>query len=344
MNNIENLLNKVKNNKIDWKGYRKILTLSEDQMESFYNYSQKVTSKNFNHQLKIYVPGKLFPAISITGTKCALQCEHCNKKYLKGMKNITSEKELENYLFNLHEKGGVGALISGGCEPDGSVPLDRFLKSIKKIKNQTDLIINTHTGFLKDETAEGLADAGIDIVSFDINMDEKILKEIYHLESNTNQYRKAIRILKKYNLNIVPHICVGLLYGELHKEIESLRFIKEMEIDPSLIVIIALIPPESNDFKEPSANDIGKIIALTRFIFPQTEISLGCMRPRKKERIKIEKIAIKAGINRLEIPSKKTLEWFKQEFPDYQLKFISACCAIPMQFEKRAELKNDDLN
>jgi hypothetical protein len=233
----------------------------------------------------------------------------------------------------------VGALISGGCNLDGSVPLDDFLESIKIVKKRTNLIINTHTGLLTEETAKKLADARVDIVSFDINVDKRIVEEIYHLKNDVEDLKNAIRFLKKYNLNIVPHVCVGLLYGKLNKEIEALKLIKNMNINPSLIVIIALIPPESNKFEQPSVEDIGKIITVTRFLFPQTEISLGCMRPRKKDRVKIEKTAIKAGINRLEIPSKNTLKWIETKFPNRKLKYISACCAIPEKYESIAELK-----
>ncbi|TFF88321.1 MAG: radical SAM protein [Promethearchaeota archaeon] len=339
MNNHDEILKKLKNENMEWGDFEYLLTLNENQMEPFYKFAQELTSKNFKNQLKIYVPGKQFPAISVTGTDCALHCEHCNKKYLRGMKKITDTEDLESFLINHFQKGGVGALISGGCDSNGSVPLKDFVKSIQKVKKKTKLVINTHTGLLDEETAKGLAKAKIDIISFDINMDEEIIRNIYHLEKDLDNYKEAVGILKKNNLNIVPHICVGLLYGKLNKEIESLRFIKEMKINPSLIVIIALIPPKSEKFVNPDANDIGKIIAITRFIFPKTEISLGCMRPRKKERIEIEKTAIKAGINRLEIPSKYTLRWVKKKFPNRIIKTFSACCAIPEKLEELAELK-----
>jgi MoaA/NifB/PqqE/SkfB family radical SAM enzyme len=117
----------------------------------------------------------------------------------------------------------VGVLISGGCRSDGSVPIDKFIDSIKMIKKETNLIINTHTGLLDEITAKKLADAGVDLISLDINMDEEIINEIYHLDKNLSEYEKAIKILKKYDLNVVPHICVGLHYGILHKELDSIK-------------------------------------------------------------------------------------------------------------------------
>ena len=278
----------------------------------------------------------------MTGGNCALKCEHCDKKYLNGMKPLLTNDELETFLMDLYKNGGLGVLLSGGCELDGSVPLLGFLDTIKKVKDQTDLIINTHTGLLDEETAKKLGEGGVDIISFDINMDEKIISDIYHLNKNLDDYKRAVNLLKKNNLNIVPHICIGLYYGKLHKELDSIRFIKESGINPSLIVLIALIPPkrENSKFKRPTPIDIGKIITVIRFVFPNTEISLGCMRPRGDIKIEIEKLAIEAGITRIEIPSPKTLKWVQDIDSNITFKFFSACCAIPKKFETKA--KSDD--
>ena len=315
------------------------------EIEPFLRLAREITLQNFQNELKIYIPNKRFPSISVTGNECALECAHCDKKYLSGMKHILDNENLRNYLLDLSKNGGTGILLSGGCKADGSVPLLNYLDVIKEIKKETDLIINTHTGLLNEKTAKKLAEANVDIVSFDINMDEDIIRDIYHLNKNLNDYKLAIELLKKYDLNIVPHICIGLYYGELHKELESIKFIKENNINPSLIVLIALIPPKNSpiSFKRPIPQDIAKVIALIRFVFPNTEISLGCMRPRGEIKADLEKYAIKAGITRIEIPSKTTIKWLKQVNPEINLKFYSACCSIPREYEDLAKATESDL-
>ncbi|MFW9970108.1 MAG: radical SAM protein [Candidatus Odinarchaeota archaeon] len=345
MINVESLKEKLKTNSVSWEDFSKIFELKSEDLEELFNLTQKITSSNFNNILKVYNPTMKFPAISITGNECALKCEHCNKKYLKGMKNIINNEELEDFLINLSNKQGVGALISGGSMTDGSVPLLGFLDTVKKVKKNTNLIINTHTGLLDEETAKKLIEANVDIVSFDVNMDEEVVRNIYHLDIELSEYKKAIEILKKYNLNIVPHLCIGLNYGKLKKELESIKFIKENIINPSLIVIIVLIPPKNSKikFEMPKTEDISKVIAITRIAFPYTEISLGCMRPRGIYKTEIEKAAIKAGITRIEIPSKETLKWLKQYNSKINFEFFSACCAIPIKFENFARSKNSDI-
>ncbi len=328
-----------------WADYEKFLKLDNREIEPFLNLAYKANKRKFGNLLKIYIPNKRFPAISITGSECSLHCEHCNKKYLDGMKPILNNSELKSYLLKLYKNGGTGALISGGSLPDGSVPLLNFLDTIKEIKKRTNLIINTHTGLLSEETARQVALAGVDIVSFDVTMDKDIINNIYHLNKDIDDYKKAISFMQKYGINIVPHICVGLFYGKIHKELETIKFLKESGLDPSLIVLIALIPPNNseNNFLRPQPSDIAKIIATTRFVYPDAEISLGCMRPRGDVKLEIEKYAIKAGINRIEIPSKNTLKWVKKKDPEIVFNFFSACCAIPDKFEKFTASKGSDL-
>jgi uncharacterized radical SAM superfamily protein len=345
MNDIKDLVKRYELGNQTWSDYEELLKLDNKELEPILNLAYKVKKRNFGDFLKIYIPNKRFPAISITGSECSLHCEHCNKKYLDGMKPILNNSDLKSYLLELYHNDGIGVLLSGGCLPDGSVPLLNFLDTIKEIKMKTNLIINAHTGLLNEETAKQLALAGVDIVSFDVTMDEDVINNIYHLNKNIDDYKNAINIMQKYGINIVPHICIGLYYGKIHKELETIKFLKESGLDPSLIVFIALIPPNSseNNFLRPQPSDIAKIIAITRFVYPDIELSLGCMRPRGEVKLEIEKYAIKAGINRIEIPSKNTLKWIKKNEPETVFSFFSACCAIPDKFEKYTESKDSDL-
>ncbi len=323
------------NSKATWEDFSYILKMQKKDVIKLLPFAHKIKIKNFGTTLKIFMPGKKFPAISITGSECKLQCEHCNKKYLHGMKGVTNPEELGQYLFSLWKNGGIGALISGGCEEDGSVPLYDYLDTIKEIKEKTTLVINTHTGILNEPTAKKLAEAKIDIVSFDINTDESVIKDIYHLNKDVKDYEYAIKLLQKYNIFIVPHVCVGLYYGKLHEELGAIKFIKKHLGNPQLIVVIVLIPPKSSKIKflTPNPIDVVKVLIILRFVFPSTEIALGCMRPKIKEKERLEKLSIRAGLNRIVLPSRKTISWIKNYYGDTHLKYFSACCALPQKHE-----------
>ncbi|MFO8019535.1 MAG: radical SAM protein [Promethearchaeia archaeon] len=343
MSDLSSLIDRIRARNTSWRDYQQILDLTDKkELQLVFSEAYKVKKENFGNNLKIYFPDKKFPAVSLTGNKCALNCDHCNKKYLNGMKSILSIDELEGFLTKHIEKGGVGVLLSGGCDPEGAVPLKRFLDTVEKIKTQSNLIVNVHTGLLDEETARKLASAKVDIVSFDINLDKEIIKNIYHLDKAVKDYKNAIEILKKYNLNVIPHICIGLHYGEVHKELDGLKFIKKVNINPSVLVLIALIPPEGKrtKFKAPKPYDIAKIATVSRLSFPYSEISLGCMRPRARKRVDIELNTIKSGITRIEMPSPKTLKRIKNYDDDIKFDVYTACCALPGKYEEVALTKN----
>ena len=342
MNEVKEIVLKIKKGTVSWLDLE---NLTQNHYEEFLKYAYNLKKQFFGNELKIYIPNQKFPAISITGSECALNCEHCNKKYLESMRAITNPSDLKHYLKDLYENNGVGALISGGCDPNGAVPLDDYLDVIKEIKEDTNLIINTHTGLINKNTAEKLTESKIDIVSFDVNVDEDIINDIYHLKKKVKDYKIAIELLQQHDLNIVPHVCIGLFYGKVKKELETINFIKQTFKEPNLIVIIALIPPKVSvsQFEMPSPENISKLIATTRILFPKTEISLGCMRPRGNIKSKLEKLAIKAGIHRIEIPSRKSLKWIMEYDPSINFQFFSACCAIPPKYEEIARSKVSDL-
>ena len=69
-------------------------------------------------------------------------------------------------------------------------------------------------------------------------------------------------------------------------------------------------------------------------VFPNKDLSLGCIRPRLRYREEIELVALENGVTRMEIPSKRTIETAKQM--GYKIKTINACCALPEELEYRA--------
>jgi hypothetical protein len=59
-------------------------------------------------------PPNAFPSISITGSSCALKCNHCNGKVLETMVPALTPEELFDVCVKLKNGGAVGCLISGG--------------------------------------------------------------------------------------------------------------------------------------------------------------------------------------------------------------------------------------
>lgn len=298
-------------------------------LKELYDQAWTLTEKTFKQKITVFRPGAAFPSVSVTGTRCKLQCQHCAGYFLHQMKTVNTPQELITLCNNLANRQGVGCLISGGCDENGTIPLTPFLSALSEIKQSTNLFLNVHTGFLTDKEARGLSQTGIDCASVDVVGDDRTIQTVYGLtQRTTTDYIETLKALEKSNIPIAPHICVGLQNGALAGELNALELIKST-IEPKLIVIIALMPTEGTPMAAscpPQPFDVARICAMARLLFPTTEIALGCMRPRGAIRRQMEQLAIQAGITRLVQPTKATLQYLENN--GYTINWQSACCVM----------------
>ncbi len=279
-----------------------------------------------------------FPSISMSGNNCELSCKHCNHTYLNDMISITNSKQLIEKCKQFANDGCVGFLLSGGCNRNGEMlNLKKLLPAIRQIKRDTNLIIKLHAGFVDKELAEEIVDAGVDIASVEVVGSNKSIKEIFNFNATTDSYVSTLQNLESAGIShIVPHVCIGLQKGELMGEFNALKIIKE-SCNPTLLVMIIFRPTKGTvlqDCNIPLTSDIASVVKAAKDVFPNKDLSLGCIRPRLKYREEIELTALENGVTRMEIPSKRTIEAAKQM--GYKIKNINACCALPEELEYRA--------
>ncbi|MEM2676062.1 MAG: radical SAM protein [Candidatus Bathyarchaeia archaeon] len=269
---------------------------------------------------------KDFPTVSVTGKGCALNCKHCGGKVLETMRPARTIEELYNLCAKLKADGAVGCLISGGCLPDGSVPLDKFTKAIRRVKADFGLTIFAHVGIVNFEKALKLKEAGIDAALIDIIGDDETIREVYNLKVTVNNYEDSLKALSQAGLCFVPHVIVGLHYGRLKGELHALQMISRYK--PSALVIIAFMPIRGTimeNVKPPEPLEIAKVLAIARVMLPETPIALGCMRPKGRHRAETDTLAIKAGVDAIAFPSEEAIKY--AEAQGYGISFLSHCCA-----------------
>jgi uncharacterized radical SAM superfamily protein len=266
-----------------------------------------------------------FPSISITGSSCALKCKHCNRKVLDTMVPALSPEELLGVCAELKKDGGVGCLISGGCLPDGSVPIDRFVDAIAKIK-KLGLTVITHTGVIDYSTAKRLKDAGVDAALIDIIGSDETIREVYRLDVNVEDYDRSLRALHESGIPFVPHVLVGLHYGELKGELQALKMISKYS--PSAVIIIAFMPIRGTPMEKvipPEPEDIARILVSAKLLMPDTPLALGCMRPKGKHRTRTDLLAVKAGVNGIAFPVEEAIQL--AESLNLETSFSPLCCS-----------------
>lgn len=269
---------------------------------------------------------KDFPTISVTGKGCALNCKHCGGKVLETMRPARTPEELYKLCAKLKREGAVGCLISGGCLPDGSVPLEGFTEAIRRVKDDFGLTVFAHVGIVNLEKALGLREAGVDAALIDIIGDDETIREIYNLNVTVRDYENALWALNKSGLRFVPHVIVGLHYGRLKGEFHALQMISKYK--PSALVIIAFMPIHGTlmeHVKPPEPLEIAKVLATARVMFPKTPIALGCMRPKGRHRAETDTLAIKAGVDAIAFPAEEAIKY--AEAQGYRISFSSYCCS-----------------
>lgn len=244
--------------------------------------------------------------------------------------------QLYQVCLNLHHEGAVGCLISGGSTIEGYVPLEPYVEAINRVKEDTDLILNVHTGLLSLNLAKMLSDAKIDVASIDVVGDNETITGVYGLNKTVEDYEKALyNHLRAGIKHIVPHICIGLKFGRISGELNALRMIEK--ISPEVLVFITIIPTKGTlmcKVTPPSVETVVKIMAIARLMFRKTSISLGCMRPGGVLRNRLDCLALNV-VDRMEIPTPKAL----REAEKFGLKIekFASCCALPCEFEGRVK-------
>ena len=267
-----------------------------------------------------------FPTISITGNGCALNCKHCGGKVLETMHPANTPKKLLAHCTALKEKGALGCLISGGCLPNGAVPLEKFIPTIAQIKRDLGLTVLIHSGIINADTAKQLKTANVDAVLIDIIGSNETIHNIYNLNTTTEDYAKSLKALHDAKIDFVPHVIVGLHNGELKGELTALNMIAPYK--PSAIVIISFMPIHGtamSNTKPPTPTDIAKVTATARTMFPETPLVLGCMRPKGKHRNETDILSMKAGVNAIAFPSEEAITFAQKN--EYKITFSPFCCA-----------------
>ncbi|MCP4219463.1 MAG: radical SAM protein [bacterium] len=309
-------------------------TPEKEALDELLREARELSWQRFGKKITFYVPGMFvcngtrgkYPAISITGSQCELQCEHCRGVLLKPMIEALSPEALIEKCLRLNEKNAIGCLISGGSSKNGQLPWDRFAPAIAEIKKKTKLKVSVHTGFLDRPTAETLKEVGVDQALIDVVGADETMKEIFHLDYGIEQVERSLAAVYEVGLNVVPHIIIGLHYGELKGEARALEMLKKYK--PEMLVFITMMPlPGTELFKldRPYPEEVAEIIARARLAMPDTTISLGCARPRDKRGEFIELYAIDGGVSRMALYSDEAVQ--RAEAYGLEITYEKSCCS-----------------
>ncbi len=267
-----------------------------------------------------------FVSVSVTGSSCALQCDHCQSRVLEGMVPLDGFG-LFARARALAAGGARGILVSGGCDRKGRVPLLPHIADLARIREELKLAIRVHPGLPDEETAAALGSLDLDGGMLDVIGAEETIRQVYHLEVGVEEYAAALERLSRHGVPLVPHIVLGLHYGRMLGEWRALEMIARHR--PKLLVLVILMPLYGTPMaavEPPPVGQIGAFFKTAREAFPEIPVTLGCARPIGPRKNAIDRLAVEAGLDGIAYPAEGIVEYARER--GRAPRFHDACCGV----------------
>jgi len=136
--------------------------------------------------------------------------------------------------------------------------------------------------------------------------DDQTIAEVYKLpHKSTKDYEESLRLLKEVGHNIVPHVIIGLYYGQIRGEYNAIDMIAQF--DPSALVMVVVMPYYGKArfqlLPPPKPEDSARVILHARKSLPKRPVVIGCARPAGPERIRFDLYSLYAGVNGITFPA-----------------------------------------
>lgn len=295
----------------------------------------------FGDEVEFYAPGlkrwqtsewrpvnpRRFLPVSVTGSACALQCDHCQSKVLEGMISVRGRSDLFELARKLHAEGSEGLLVSGGSGRTGTVPLLPHLVHVPRIRAELGMKVIVHSGVVTPRLAEGLAAAGVDGVMLDIIGANETIREVYHLAATVDDFDRSLQLLADKGLRIIPHIVLGLHYGSFLGEPRALEMVACHPVSTLiLVVLVPLVGTPMGHLPPPSLGDVVDFFATARLAMPDTKINLGCARPLGEMKVALDEAAIDHGLNGIAYPADGIIEYARSR--GLEPRCYEYCCSL----------------
>ncbi len=297
--------------------------------------------RRFGPAIEFYAPGlkrwqssewapqhaNRFLPVSVTGTACALQCDHCKTRVLEGMITLGGERDLFATARRLHEQGTDGVLVSGGSSRHGGVPLLPHVDAMRRVREELGMRVVVHSGVVSPKLAEGLARAGVDGVMLDVIGAEPTIREVYHLDLTPDDFERSLALLSARGLRIIPHIVLGLHYGRFLGEWDALEMIARYPVSTLILVVLTpLVGTPMGHLPPPPLQDVTGFFATARARMPDTRVNLGCGRPMGEMKVALDRAAIDHGLNGIAYPADGMVAYARER--GLEPAFHEYCCSL----------------
>lgn len=246
-----------------------------------------------------------FPAFSVTGSACALDCDHCRSAILEPMIPATTPEMLDAKVRDLVLLQNLqGFLLSGGSNRRNEIKYEKYYPVIERLKRDFPYLkIAIHSALLDEPRARLMAGAGVDTAMLDVIGSDATIRDVYHLDRPVEDFEVTLAALCATNMEIVPHIVIGLHYGRLLGEARALEICARHDIHSLVLVVIMPFYAREGTFATPDTADVGRIFRQARARLPDRPVNLGCARPPGMHKRIVDAYAVMAGFDGIAFPA-----------------------------------------
>lgn len=246
-----------------------------------------------------------FPAFSITGGACGLNCDHCRAKILEPMLAATSPEMLDRKVRELIARQGLqGFLLSGGSNRRNEIRYERFYPVLERLKGDYPALkIAIHTALTDEAGARAMESAGIDTAMMDVIGAQATIKEVYHLDRPVADFEATLAALCTTSMEVTPHIVIGLHYGRVLGEQAALEIVSRHRVNALVLVVVMPFYAPPGMFAVPDTTEVGRLFAEARARLPERSVLLGCARPPGIHKRVTDTYAVLAGLDGIAFPA-----------------------------------------
>ncbi|MED1097163.1 biotin synthase BioB [Bacillus capparidis] len=220
---------------------------------------------------------KLNMIINTKSGLCPEDCGYCSQSIVSEAPIdkyawLTKEKIVEGARESVQRKAGTYCIVASGRRPT-SKEIDHVISAVEEIRETTDLKICCCLGFLNEEHAKKLADAGVHRYNHNLNTSEQNYENI----CSTHTYDDRVdTVVNAKNSGMSP--CSGAIFGMGESDLEAVHIAKSLrELDADSIPCNFLIPIDGTPLE--GRTDLNprkclKLLAMMRFVNPSKEIRI----------------------------------------------------------------------
>ena len=281
-----------------------------------------------------------FPAFSITAGACGLNCDHCQKKILEPMIPATDPAMLDTKVRAMIDTEGLnGFLLSGGSNKKNEIPYGRYLPVVEQLKHDfPDLKIAIHSALLDERRAKAMEAAGVDTVMMDVIGAEETIQQVYKLNRPVDDFESTLAALCSTNMEVTPHIVIGLHYGQILGEANALDIVSRYPITALVLVVIMPFYAKPGTFVTPETSDVGKIFLEARERLADQQVLLGCARPPGMHKRVTDAYAVMAGLDGIAFPADGAVSVAHTIGRPFEQ--AHSCCSVKLGGEFRPPLQS----